>query len=235
MAKSAETGSAFVGQIRFVARQSGAVKQLRGFKKSHHSLPDAVNQATSGFLARLCVDELSEEGEMWFQRVRTVFGYKRKDLALDVSTPTAVLTARDFVFELAYALDEKDPASYVVTKALHNVRNADVVQLPEMEEVFEGAFSEIAFGLKKGARVEAVIDAVEALPEEAKMRVTYPSDYRDCTLSVDGVQAEVKFDGPELTMIFPRAGTPRELFEAFAAVRAAFALTKDKALSGLLG
>jgi hypothetical protein len=52
---------------------------------------------------------------------------------------------------------------------------------------------------------------------------------------VEGVNAEVICDGATLEMRFPRAGSPRELMAEFVAVRAAFALTKDKALRGLLG
>ena len=50
-----------------------------------------------------------------------------------------------------------------------------------------------------------------------------------------GVEAEVICDGATVEMRFPRAGSPRELIVAFAAVRDAFALSKAKPLSGLLG
>jgi hypothetical protein len=48
------------------------------------------------------------------------------------------------------------------------------------------------------------------------------------------VGAAVVCDGATLEMRFDKAGSPRELVEAFAAVRKAFALTKDRALAGLL-
>ena len=65
------------------------------------------------------------------------------------------------------------------------------------------------------------------------MRVDYPSDYSDCTLTVEGVGASVVCDGATLEMRFPRAGSPREMVAAFLAVRSAFALTKDRVLAGL--
>jgi hypothetical protein len=51
---------------------------------------------------------------------------------------------------------------------------------------------------------------------------------------VEGVAAEVICDGATLELRFPRTGAPRELVEAFVAVRAAFALTKNRVLAGLL-
>lgn len=232
-----------VQQIRFVGRGSGAVKMLSGFKKSHHTLPDAVNATTTAFLAKLCADELAEEAEAFFQKAREGFGYKRKDLSLDVASPSAVLTAKDFTLEWAYALDESDPAAWKLVRTLHGVGSSDFLGTQECAEVFGGLFSELVFALTKGASVEAVIDAVEGLDDEegdgdeerrAALRVDYPSDCGHCVLSVEGVSATVKFEGAELSMVFPRSGAPQELLDGFAAVRAAFSLTKNKALAGLL-
>ena len=234
MAKCAQDQSAFVQQVRFVGRTGGPVKALRGFKKSHHTIPDAVNATTSAFLARLCAEELAEEAEKFFQQARASFGYKRKEVSLDVTSPVAVLTSKDFTLELSYALAEADAASYVCTRVLHGLRSGDFVATGECETVFAQQFSELVFLLTKGAPVESVIDAVEGLEGDEALTVEYPSDCRNCVLAVDGVSALVRFDGSELAMVFPHRGSPRELLEAFVAVREAFALTKRPVLAGLL-
>src|SRR5207302_1324259 len=152
-----------IQHLRFSGRGGGLVKLLSGFKKSHHTVPDAVTAATTAFLGKLCGEDLSKEAEDLFQRVRAVFGYKRKELSLEVASPLAVLMTKDFTFELSYSLNNDDPASYLVVRALRDVRNGDLLQTPEFESVFAGTFSEIVFALTKGAPVEAVIDAVEGL------------------------------------------------------------------------
>jgi len=234
MAQRTEKSSAFVHHVRFVGRSGGLVKSLSGFKKSHHTVPDAVNAATSGFLAKLCAGELTEEAEKFFQQARASFGYKRKELALDVASPNAVLSAKDFTFELAYALDETAPASYVVVRSLHGLRSTDFAATAECDTVFAGQFTELSFVLTKGATVESVIDAVEGLDGDAELKVNYPSDCSRCVLAVPDVSAEVRFEVGELAMVFPRSGAPRELLEAFVTVRDAFALTKQPVLAGLL-
>ena len=241
MAKpAADDPKSFISQVSLVGRGGGAFKTLRGFDKSRHTVPDAVNNATSGFLAKLCTPELSEEAEAFFQRAKAALDYKRKDIGLDVTSPVAVLSAKDFTLEIAYALEAADPASYAITRTLHSIKNGDLLRVEEFNELFAGQFSAIAFALKKGVRVEAVIDAVEGLEDDdtddavAKLRVDYPSDYRDCTLTVAGLDAAVVCDGATLEMRFEKNGSPRELVEAFAAARKAFALTKDRALAGLL-
>ncbi len=234
MAKTADDPHQFVSRISLVGRSSGMVKTLAGFKKQHHTVPDAVNATTTTFLGKLCVSELSAESEQFFQRAKIALDYRRKDLALEVASPQAVLTAKDFTLEIAYALETGNPAGYEVTRTLHSLRSGELVSLPEFNELFDALFGGIVFGLTKGARVEAVIDAIEERGGEGGLTVSYPSDYRHCVLAVEGVSAEVICDGSTLEMRFPSNGSPRELVETFAVVRSAFALTKDRVLAGLL-
>lgn len=237
MAKSADDPRTFISQVSLAGRGGGAVKALAGFRKTHHTVPDAVNAATQRFLGQLCAEELAAEAEGFFQRARAAMGYKRAAISLDVSSPAAVLTAKDFTFEIVYALDEAEPANYTVTRTLHGLRNGDLVRTAEFDALFAAQFSGIVLALSKGVRVEAVIDAVESLEpdaDEAGLRVDYPSDCRSCTLTIPGAEAAVVCDGATLEMRFPRNGSPRELVEAFAAARAAFKLTKDRTLAGLL-
>ena len=232
MTKSSDHPGKYIAQISLTGRTEGAVKSLGGFRKQHHTVPDAVNVATSAFLAKLCATELAEESEGLFQRAKAALGYRRADLALEVTSPTAVLTAKDFTLEIAYSLKADDPGRYEVVRTLHSLCDADLVARVDFNELFEDRFTGIVFGLAKAVKVEAVIDAVEA--GAGGLRVHYPSDCRHCVLEVDGVPAEVICDGLTLEMRFTRPGSPAEMVAAFAAMRSAFALTKNRVLSGLV-
>lgn len=208
------------------------MKSLAGFKKGHHSVPDAANATTHAFLGKLCASELGEEAERLFQEIRTALGYKRKDITLSLASPLATLQARDFSVEIGYTLEESDPARYLVTTIMRELRDFELARSEGFTRVFARGFAEISFELKRGARVDAVIDAIEALDGEGGLAVRYPSDYADCTISVDGVEATVRCTGAALEMVFPRPGSPAELLEAFLAVREAFQISK--ALAGLI-
>ncbi len=234
MTRPARPPSSFVSRISLVGRSSGWVKTLGGFRKQHHTVPDAVNAVTTAFLGKLCARELSDEAERLFQQCKTALDYKRTEIALEVASPLAVLTARDFTLELAYALVKTDPASYELTRTLHSLRDGELARQAEFNRLFAASFEGIMFGLAKGVKVEAVIDAVEAQETASGLAVGYPSDCSHCVLTVSGVPAEVSCDGATLEMRFARAGSPAEMVEAFAAVRSAFALTKNPVLAGLL-
>jgi len=227
-----ELPSRVIAGISFVGRSGGAVKDLGGYKKGHHTLPDAANATTNAFLGKICERELADEAEKLFQEVRAALGYKRKDLALTVTSPLAMLGAKDFSVEIFYTLEEREPARYSVTTTLRGVMNVDLLRTEAFARIFTGRFTEISFTLKKGGSVEAVIDAIEELDANDGLGVTYPSDYRDCTIVVEGVDAVVRFTGPTLEIVFPRAAGPAELIDQFAAVRAAFRISKG--LSGLI-
>ena len=111
MAKTPDRAEKYVSQVSLLGHGAGAVKNLAGFRKPHHTVPDAVNAVTTAFLGKLCATELAAEGEEYYQRAKTALGYKRADLSLDVTSPTAVLTTRDFALEIAYALQPADPAA----------------------------------------------------------------------------------------------------------------------------
>lgn len=234
MSKPAGPPQPFVSRLSLVGRRSGRVKALAGFKKQHHTVPDAVNAATSAFLGKLCVGELAAEGEQWFQRTKSAFGYKRAQLTLEVASPAAVLAAKDFTLEIAYVLEPLDPAGYGVTHTLHSLSGSELIERPEFDGLFARMFDGMVFALTKGTRVEAVIDAVETCGGEGGLTVRYPSDCRHCILTIAGVAAEVVCDGATLEMRFPRPGSPRELVADFAAVRSAFVLTRSSVLAGLL-
>jgi len=228
-----ELPSSIIAGISFTGRAGGLVKALEGFKKGHHTVPDAANAVTNAFLGKICERELAAGAEKLFQDARTRLGYKRKDLALTLASPSAVLVAKDFSVEIVYALEDDAPARYTVTTTLRDLRSGDLAQAEEFAGVFAGRFTELAFALRKGAKVESIVDVIENLEGEGGLTVTYPSDCRECLIRVAGVDAQVRCTGAAIEMVFPRAGAPHELMAAFAAVRGAFAVTRE--LAGLLG
>ena len=228
-----EMPTSTVAGFSFIGRSGGAVKTLAGFQKGHHTLPTAVNAATSAFLAKLCATELTAQAETFFQQVRSGLGYKRRELSLSVTSPGAVLTAKDFTLEIVYALEAAEPARYAVVHTLRELRSAELARRAEFAAVFAGLFSELSFALRKGVRVEALIDLVESLDAAGGMAVTFPSDCRECTLTIPGVDAEVRCTGATFDLVFAQGGSPAELIDGFAAMRTAFAIRPE--LAALLG
>lgn len=225
--------SRIIAEIAFVGRGGGLVKNLDGFRKGHHTVPDAANAVTNGFLAKIAEGELGAEAERLFQEARARLGYKRREMTLALAPGLAQLTTRHFTVEIAYQLEAAAPERYAVTTTLRGLQGADLVQTEEFSALFAGGFTEISFALRRGTRVEQVIDLIEELDDDGGMTVTYPSDCRECMIRVPGVAAEVRCTGATLDLVLPRSGAPRELLVEFEAVRSAFAVSPE--LAGLIG
>jgi hypothetical protein len=225
---------AVVHGIDFRVRSSGRVKALDGFDKARHSVPDSVCPATTAFLARLCARELGDDAERLFQAARAALGYKRREMELSVGSPTALLRTPDFSLEWNYELNDLDASEWMLTKIL-SPSSGDIVRRPAFEGLFSGQFTDLVFTFSGAADIEAVIDAVEDLDAVSGLRVDYPSDCRECVLSVEGVSAHVKIEPASLRMAFPKNGSPAELLDGFVAVRDRFRLAKQGILAGLLG
>lgn len=202
--------------------QSGEVRRLPGFRKGLHTVPDRVTPTTEAFLGKLCVAELEGEGEALFRLARTAFGYKRRDLSFSVTGPTGLLTARHFTFERTYSLDPGDPAQYLLSFRLSQLRGADPDLPAKLDSLFPALFSTLQFPLDEAVSVEGLIDGVEALDESSPLSVDYPPDCRECTIRVPGVAAEAICNGHSLALRFPGLHGPSEIFTAFGEVRVAF-------------
>ncbi len=227
------SAAGFLSEIRLSASTGGPIKKLSGFKKNVHTVPGADTPATNAFLAKICDTELRAESEAFFQKTRETLGYKRRELTLHSATGHALLQTRDFALEWQYAIAPDCPAHYRRSLLLHSISPAADISSAPWDTLFSGLFDHLEFLPNQPHSVEAVIDAVEALPPTSPLRIDYPSDCHTCTLSVSGVPAEVVFSGHLLTMQFSSPGSPGELFENFLRLRTAFSLSRSTTLNAL--
>ena len=225
------------------------MKTLPQFNKKFHTVPDAATPATAAFLAKLYAPELAADTETFFQKAREALRYKRAEISLSASGAVALLQAKDFVLEWDCALDPAAPDEWVRTHALHSVASRALLDTPEFDGLFDGMFSKLEFVLATPVQIEAVIDAVEAAEGKGVkgngvhrgngvsqgsetpspgggFSVTYPSNYSQCTVRVEGVESAVVFTGGSIVMEFARPGSPRELADEFSRVRHAFDLSQ---------
>ena len=232
MAKAAE--DSVVRRVCLRGYTEGKVMRFPAFNRKRHHVPSNLSSAAREFFARLCEPELAAETEAFFQRIRGAMGYKRKEISLTMEAAAAVLETRDFVLEWEYALDERDPTSYRLSRSLRFLRVLGDEEWGVLDETLGDLFSDVSVELKARLSVEAVIDAVEALdPGLCRMEVNYPSDCHQCTLRVPGVDAEVVYNGASLEMHFPRKMESGVLWNAFDSVRKSFDLSGNT-LSALL-
>ncbi|MBK1878168.1 hypothetical protein [Pelagicoccus mobilis] len=211
---SDEGARAKVSSLAIVGRTRGEVRRLAAFDKKRHTVPDRACGATQAFLEKLCEEELSEEAEALFQSARERFGYKRREISLNVDSGFARLETKDFALELRYELDEEEPSEYVVETSVREVASRDLLESEAFNASVGSRFDCLRCGLAGGVSVESVIDAVEE-EESGELSVDYPSDCSHCVVKIEGIAGEVFVDGVVLEVRCGKKASAGRLMESF--------------------
>ncbi len=210
-----------VSSLAIVGRTRGEVRRLAAFDKKRHTVPDRVCGATQAFLEKLCEEELTEDAEAIFQAAREQFGYKRREISLNVGAGFARLETKDFALELRYELDDEDPSDFVLETCVKDVASRDLLESEPFNASIGRRFDRLRCGLAGQVSVESVIDAVED-DESGGARVDYPSDCSSCTVRIEGVSGEIFVDGAVLEVRYGKLTTAGALLEVFERIGAPF-------------
>ena len=197
----------------FVGRQWGQVNGLSGFSRKRHRAPDSVCSATQAFLHKLCAPELEEAAEVLFQDVRKHFGYKRREISLELGE-AGKLDCKDFAIRIRYELDPDDPSQYFCETELEPYGAVNLFKSEAFRSSVGARFDRIRFGIASGLNVELVIDAVEE-DESGDLSVDYPSDCSSCEISITGEAARLYIDKTLIELRLGKSVEAAELVAAF--------------------
>ncbi|MBC2592935.1 hypothetical protein H5P28_01550 [Ruficoccus amylovorans] len=196
--------------IDFFGRIRGRVRDLSGFRKGVHRVPDSVSERTREFVARIAAADLEEEANTLRERLKKNFGYKRKELTYACEGASALLSTRDFDLALSYAQDDEDRQSYVVSYQLTNIKNPETLRDAGLQAILFRNFDEVRLTLDASYRIEDLIDTVEE-EEPENVELEYPEDCSQLTILIAGRNWYLRFM-PHGAAIFSRSpGSPLQM------------------------
>jgi len=202
----------------FEGVSSGHVKKLSGFKKGIHRVPDLANDTTNRFLAKICEAELAEAGESLYQRLKVGLDFKRKDLNLSIDSPSALLSGKEFVFEIAYELDSDVPSTYQIVTTLSGLNHVGILKSDVFNEICQGLFNRFSYGFTDAVQIEEVIDMIEECSRPG-IRVEYPSDCRECSVFLEGFSGQILCQQFSLDIMLSTKSSPKPFLSGFEALR----------------
>ena len=166
-----------------------------------------------GAMAEPDLDRLARE---LFEKLRAGRGYKRKEINLNLDSPTATLTTTDFTLDLSYAPDAADPGDYALTYDLHSIRDITVFADGSLNDVFTGVFNRVSLSFGEAIDMEDAIDELEDAPGGAA-NLRYPPDCSECTVQLPGLVGVVRLTPRQLEVVSPAGASPAELVKTFVA------------------
>jgi len=199
-----------VKQVFLQFEQSVDIDDISGFsKKRGHFVPDRVSGASESFVEEISQQEVQEEFQKVFERIRTSMNYKRRDL----TAKNGRIITPDFEFSVTCTQDRDDPTSALITRTLINI-SPTIVGDKAFNEVFDNYFDELTFDFNKSIDIEHLIDHIEDL-ESDKIDVSYPADCSECEIEIKDSPFTIKVTPGSLTIQTPGMKSTKLLLETF--------------------
>ena len=198
--------------------RAGKIKQLSGFNKQWHSLPDEINSKTSALIESIGSEEVDEWSAELFQQIKVAFKYKRREISCDSGDGCASIRSPDFDVDINIMIDPDDLSGYLIETAVRRFNSPAIVQSPAFGEVFANTFNLLRFDFSSTFDIEDIVDTIEDLEDEA-VQVSYPPDCSSCAITTSTLAGEIRFEPGNFCIQLDRRGAPEELIGSFIAAQ----------------
>ena len=200
-------------EIRLLSETKVPIKELSGFRKHHRSSGKDAPSVT--WIAQLAADDLNQDLEETFAKLRSKFGFRRKELtANDPIENVGEVAAPGFTYEVSVSPIETEPKNTLWRRAISRISDADSVTCPEFEETFGKQFNTLELVLEKPLDVEDIIDEVEDCDDPA-VSVHYERDASWCRIEFRGQPQSIHVEADMIRVHSSADISPSKLIETF--------------------
>jgi hypothetical protein len=181
--RKAERKARLIGikRIDILGSKGGSIRELSGFRKRLHRIPDAINDRAEMFVQGIASDDLSIEATQLYNSLKVNYGYKRKEIQLDIQGASADIATKDFDLSIVYSQDPEDAGDYNIDYLITNVRDPDALQNEGLQKILHGHFDEVRFSIEGRIDLGEIIDAIEAETHD-EIAIDYPPDCSRLTI-----------------------------------------------------
>lgn len=169
--------------VDLIGHKGGSIRELSGFRKKSHRVPDSVNSYTQNFVEGIASDDLEQEANEIHDKLKANFKYKRKEIKLDIDGASAVISTKDFDLSVNYAQDPDDAADYIIEYQINNIKDPETLLNDGLQKILDRKFDQVRFLIEGSINLEEMIDAIEAAEPEG-LELIYPADCSSLTISI---------------------------------------------------
>ena len=162
--------------VDLIGSRGGAIKELSGFRKKSHFVPDTVDSYTKGFVERIAAENVEEETTFIYSQLKKIFGYKRKEITTDIEGSSSVIATKDFDISIFYTQHPEEPGSYIIEYQITNIRDSDKLFNDQLQEILNRHFDKVNFTVSGSINIVEIIDLIEEV-EPDDIFLDYPPDY----------------------------------------------------------
>ena len=190
-----------------------------GFDKSRHSIPKSIDARTIGFVAKIAEQDVEEDLESVFQKLRQQFKFKRVEIG--VSKPESgcgTIQTPFFHYSVQIQPDIDDPALACWERSVRKIESSEKALSTEFATVFDFMFDRVEYCFDDILDLGQWIDGIEAR-DDPGIHLDYDSQLTECSLQIDGVHAEIKICDSKVTVVHPKLDHTENILNSFLQVR----------------
>lgn len=211
--REAERNARIAGlkSVDLLGRTGGrTIRDLSGFRKGHHRVPDSVDSHTQRFVEEIASDDLRKEAADIHGKLKANFRYKREEIKLDIDGASAVISTKDFSLNIHYAQDSEDATAYTIEYQINNIKDSDALLNNGLQKILDRHFDEVRFSTHGRINLEDMIDAIEAEDPEG-VDVKYPADCSSLTISLSGCDWEILITSHGVSIVSSYLKSPTKM------------------------
>jgi len=157
-----------VRRIELLTQSEESVKNLSGFKKRFHKIPDTKSLATENFISNISEKEIKEKIDTISYSLRKLLKLRRKDYEIIIGDGYSQFVCPYFKYEYSIELQADDPSTVMFTGKLTPI---DIDKLIDVSDDIDSCFPEwfdtLIYNLSKSLDLDQLIDRIEEYDEEA--------------------------------------------------------------------
>lgn len=203
-------------KISLLKEESDSVKNLPGFQKGFHKIPNYIGSSPTKFIqeigSKMIEDEIAEISE----RIKKSLKYKRAELKVSVYNGSGSIETPHFDYNIAISQSEENAGEYIIIRSLENFKDTEIVNKAEFNSIFSSHFDCLNFELNSTIDTEELIDKIEALESSSPISVDYnPTNLSNCKIIIDGLDYEILVDTNSISIKTNYDTNPERLIKAF--------------------
>lgn len=212
--------------VSFSGHSRQQIKSLAGFEK-HHRIPEGDIESRLRFLGRIASDNVGRDLDEVFGKLKSVFGFKRRELAVDgpVDGSGSIATPA-FDYRIGLQLDPTSDDHVLWQRSISGIRQPDTVFCNEFRKAFGDSLGFLQIALSTPLDIKSIIDRVEDSPG-GECSIDYDRDATWCEIKVIDSPTTMRIDEDQISVKGAMPLSPAELFEHYWRMQQKFLETID--------
>lgn len=183
--QTVETPANFIKDSALLGEARGRVRELSGYRKPPIPL-STHSQWEQRFVENSGAIEVVKQATEIFEKIRSSFGYKRKDLDFSNDGSSATIKTPDFDVNVTLAQHPAAADDYVLKTEVAAFRRPDVIKDVNFLEIFTHYCDSVVIELTSELDLKAKIDQIEDI-EFLADGLDYDPDCTEFTLRIPGL------------------------------------------------